>query len=343
MGTARRHGTAPGMAPPGQAWAPGPGIGTGPGMGTAPGTGTRPGTGTGGTCGTSAPPAPSGPARRHGFDTCAAPSLRVMRAWCPEFAAAAVYMGGAESACAQPNLTASWVRAVTRMGWALMPTYVGPQASCWLLGPDRAAHAVAQGQAAAAAAIRRGQQLGMGRGTPIYYDLEGYNSGNARCRTAHSPSSTDGPVCCTPAGTPPGCTPAPRRGRRTWARPPVYGHRLAKPASLWFALWDRGRNLRGGPYLPGDWWPGAHRIKQYLGPHRRTVHRRHGGHRLGLGLVARVPVIGLGNALRWCRARPRFPACSVRPPRSRRRATRRPPAGWSPDGPAMTAWTRSSA
>jgi Domain of unknown function (DUF1906) len=54
----------------------------------------------------------------------------------------------------------------------------------------------------------------------------------------------------------------------------VYGRRLAKPDSLWFALWDRGRNLSGGPYRPADWWPGAHRIKQYLGPHLRTVRRR---------------------------------------------------------------------
>ena len=30
----------------------------------------------------------------------------------------------------------------------------------------------------------------------------------------------------------------------------------------------------GGPYLPADWWPGAHRIKQYLGPHLRTVRGR---------------------------------------------------------------------
>lgn len=54
----------------------------------------------------------------------------------------------------------------------------------------------------------------------------------------------------------------------------VYGRPLAKPDSLWFALWDRGRNLSGGPYLPADWWPGAHRIKQYLGPHLRTVRGR---------------------------------------------------------------------
>ena len=63
-------------------------------------------------------------------------------------------------------------------------------------------------------------------------------------------------------------TPAPVPGVET-----VVGD-LAKPDSLWFALWDRGRNLDGGPYLPGDWWSGAHRIKQYLGPHLRTVHRR---------------------------------------------------------------------
>ena len=121
----------------------------------------------------------------HGFDSCAAPSLAVMRAWRPVFAAAAIYIGGAEEGCAQPNLSAAWVTAATRLGYALMPTYVGPQASCSgysvRIRPSRAA---AQGVAAAADAIRQARALGMGRGTPIYYDLEAYDGSNVRCRTA---------------------------------------------------------------------------------------------------------------------------------------------------------------
>ena len=40
---------------------------------------------------------------------------------------------------------------------------------------------------------------------------------------------------------------------------------------MWFGLWDAGRNVYGSPYLRPDWWSGRHRIKQYLGPHLRTV------------------------------------------------------------------------
>ena len=257
-----------------------------------------------------------------------------MRAWYPEFTAAAVYLGGPESACAQPNLSASWVRAVTGMGWALLPTYVGPQASCAGFSVRiRAAHAAAQGRAAAAAAIGRARQLGMGRGTPIYYDLEAYNSRNARCRNAALAFLNAWTRTLHARGYAAGLYAGASSGAQNVGEASsVYGHRLAKPDSLWFALWDRGRNVRGGPYLLGDWWPGAHRVKQYLGPHLRTVRRAHGGHRLGLGLRTCVPVISLPNAP-GAGPHPRIPACWVLPATLRRPATRRPPAGWSPDGP----------
>jgi hypothetical protein len=196
-----------------------------------------------------------------------------MRAWYPEFTAAAVYLGGPESACAQPNLSASWVRAATGMGYALMPVYVGPQASCAGFSVRiRSGHAAAQGRAAALAAISRAQQLGMGRGTPIYYDLEAYNGQNARCRTSALAFVDGWTRALHAAGYASGLYAGASSGAEDVGQASsVYGHPLAKPDSLWFALWDRGRNLHGGPYLPADWWPGAHRIKQYLGPHVRTV------------------------------------------------------------------------
>ena len=51
----------------------------------------------------------------------------------------------------------------------------------------------------------------------------------------------------------------------------VDGHRIAKPDSMWFGLWDNERNVRGLPYLLQSWWRGPRRIKQYEGPHKRTV------------------------------------------------------------------------
>jgi hypothetical protein len=195
-----------------------------------------------------------------------------MQSWRQAFSAMAVYIGGVEAGCASPNLTAGWVRAVTAMGWSLMPTYVGRQASCSSYSARiRPARAAAQGRAAALDAIHQAAALGMGRGTPVYYDMEAYR-GHRRCRNAtlafldawtrtlHALGYTSGVYSSASSG-------AENLG---WAHT-VSGHRIAKPDSLWFGLWDNERNVRGLPYLLQDWWRGSRRIKQYEGPHKRTV------------------------------------------------------------------------
>ena len=66
-----------------------------------------------------------------GFDACTAPSAAVMKTWLrlSPYRAVGIYLGGADRACAQPNLTAGWVRLQQAAGWHFMPIYVGPQAS----------------------------------------------------------------------------------------------------------------------------------------------------------------------------------------------------------------------
>lgn len=60
------------------------------------------------------------------FDTCTAPSLDAIGAWEDSpYRALGVYIGGDGRTCA--NLTASWVGAVSRLGWKLIPIYLGPQ------------------------------------------------------------------------------------------------------------------------------------------------------------------------------------------------------------------------
>jgi hypothetical protein len=207
-----------------------------------------------------------------GFDSCTTPSLSAMRAWRRTFSATAVYIGGVEAGCASPNLTAGWVRAMTGMGWSLMPTYVGRQASCSSFTVRiRPARAVGQGQAAALDAIHQAAALGMGRDTPIYYDMEAYH-GHRRCRNAtlafldawtrtlHAHGYRSGVYSSASSG-------AENLG---WAHT-VNGRRIAKPDSMWFGLWDNERNVRGLPYLLQGWWRGPRRIKQYEGPHHRTV------------------------------------------------------------------------
>jgi Domain of unknown function (DUF1906) len=209
---------------------------------------------------------------RHGFDSCTTPSLAAMRAWRRAFSAMGVYIGGVEAGCASPNLTAGWVRAVTGLGWALMPTYVGRQASCSSYSVRiRPARAAAQGHAAALDGIHQAAVLGMGRGTPVYYDMEAYH-GHRQCndatlafldawtRTLHRHGYSSGVYASASSG-------AENLG---WAHR-VDGHAIAKPDSMWFGLWDNEQNVRGLPYLLQSWWRGPRRIKQYEGPHRRRV------------------------------------------------------------------------
>ena len=212
-----------------------------------------------------------------GMDTCTAPSLRAMRAWHHAFKAAAIYLGGPEAACGWGNLSAAWIRASVRMGWAMIPAYVGPQAPCTRFRARIAAgRAEWQGRASARNAIRLAQLLGMHRGAVLYDDMEAYRPHHGRCsrpvvafldgwtRELHARGYRSGVYSSAAAA-------ARDLGRYRH----VYGHPVARPNSLWFALWDGRRNLRGTPYVRRTWWH-AHRIKQYKG----ARHRRIGGIRL---------------------------------------------------------------
>ncbi|MGH3847493.1 MAG: glycoside hydrolase domain-containing protein, partial [Pseudonocardiaceae bacterium] len=84
-----------------------------------------------------------------GFDACSAPSSKAMAAWEDSpYRGIGVYIGGANRACSQPNLTASWVAAQTAAGWHLIPTYVGlqaPTSSCSSCAKLSSTQATAQG------------------------------------------------------------------------------------------------------------------------------------------------------------------------------------------------------
>ncbi|MFJ3881764.1 DUF1906 domain-containing protein [Streptomyces sp. NPDC090077] len=114
-----------------------------------------------------------------GFDTCTAPPQRTMDAWrtASPFGAVGVYIGGRARACAQPQLTAGWIRRQAAAGWHLMPIWVGPQpwhhATTGLsTDPSRANE---QGKEAAEGAVGAARALGLGGGTLLYNDVENYN------------------------------------------------------------------------------------------------------------------------------------------------------------------------
>lgn len=93
-----------------------------------------------------------------------------MQAWgASPFTTVGIYIGGADRACAQPNLTAAWVAQQATAGWHFLPLYAGPQALYnEITAPQSQAVQAADDAVAQAAA------LGFTRGSVLYYDLEAY-------------------------------------------------------------------------------------------------------------------------------------------------------------------------
>jgi hypothetical protein len=213
-----------------------------------------------------------------GFDTCTAPSLATMRVWRARFAATAIYIGGEEAACDYGNLTPQWIKAVKTMGWSLLPTYVGLQAPCdGFTGKisRKPVNAAAQGRTDAQWAVEDARNFGLGRGTPIYDDMEAYNSDRPRCVNAvltfldawTRQLNAEGYVSGVYSSADSAIIDLDTTSI-------INGHPLAEPQSLWFALWDNASDLNGRPYLTGDLWPPAHRSKQYEGSQWVKVHHK---------------------------------------------------------------------
>lgn len=125
-----------------------------------------------------------------GGDSCTAPSLKQMKAFWVNtpFAYWGIYIGGSDRACAQPNLTKSWVNSVISMGWDLLPIWVGRQNPC-TAGQSayfsrNTATAKAQGKAEALAAYRAWINLQYQPSVPIDLDLEAPSTDTLACRTA---------------------------------------------------------------------------------------------------------------------------------------------------------------
>ena len=211
-----------------------------------------------------------------GFDACTAPPLASMKAWrASNFRAVGVYVGGANRACAQPELTAGWVAAVEGLGWNLAPLYVGLQAPCARqrdMTPIDGTRPAVQGAASADDAVAHAAAVGLGVGTPIYFDMEGYDNSRRSCvttvntflaswtRRLHQHGYVAG-VYGSSASTIAELV-------RAGAAP-----RFAEPDDIWFANWDARARVYGDPYFTDSMWGNHHRIHQYRGGHTET----HGG------------------------------------------------------------------
>ncbi|MFF8861302.1 glycoside hydrolase domain-containing protein [Streptomyces sp. NPDC015139] len=208
------------------------------------------------------------------FDTCTAPSVSAMKAWHTGFyGAAAVYVGGRNRGCNQPNLTASWVKSVSGQGWKLIPLYVGAQPPCQSgANPEKltASTAASLGAKDAVDAVAKASALGMKAGSAIYLDMEAYDTTNTSCNDAV-------------------LTYVRAFGKGLRAKTYRFGYygfssssakaiatakdRTDLPGNLWYALWDKKNTTTT------DWPWGAAQFTGHSRGHQYMVNSKesHGG------------------------------------------------------------------
>lgn len=232
-----------------------------------------------------APRAAAGPQpgdfRGQGFDACAAPSQTTMDAWlsASPYRAVGVYISGSTRACAQPNLTASWVTSQTGKGWHLIPIDVGRQAPCSNFSNKMSSDPVtarAQGVSAANASVTAAQNLGIPAGSALYSDIEGYTS-TASCKAAVMSYVSGWTEGLHAKGYLSGLYSSASSGIRDAAS--VYDDtRYLRVDHLWFAWWNGVADTDAGSYVPDSYWSGHQRIHQYVG----EVSETYGGQRVNI-------------------------------------------------------------
>ncbi|MDI5971465.1 DUF1906 domain-containing protein [Streptomyces sp. SL13] len=208
--------------------------------------------------------------RGMGFEACTAPSLATMDAWRDSpYRAVGIYIGGRARSCAQPRLTRSWVREVTDMGWDLLPIWVGSQSPCASGAHQRkfpisAAHADSQGATEAQQAVRAASALGILRNSPVYLDMESYDTRTARCADPVLDFTQSWSRTMRARGYFPGFYSSSEAGIRQIETAREDGY-LDLPDVLWFARWNESSSLFDEPALPEDVWEPHRRIHQYVG------------------------------------------------------------------------------
>ncbi len=230
---------------------------------TAPGGASTPG-------GSATAPGSGSPFTGLGFDACATPSSRTMSAWSASpYRALGIYIGGVNRACAQPNLTSGWVSTELAAGWHPIPLYVGRQAptsSCGGCAKLGSSNATEQGTEAAENAVEEARSVGIGPGSPIYFDMEGYT------RTTSASRATLTFLAAWTArlhglGYSSGVYSSSDSGIADLAS--EIGTGYGEPDDIWTANWNGEANTLD-PYLPSSAWARHQRLHQYRGAHNET-------------------------------------------------------------------------
>jgi hypothetical protein len=221
---------------------------------------------------TPAPPTPAAPGQIYtglGFDACSTPSPTTMADWgSSPYRALGIYIGGANMACSQPNLSATWVSQESAAGWHMIPIYVGLQApanSCGCAGISPAS-ATVQGSQAAQDAVVDAESIGMGPGNPLYFDMEAYNrtSTNTSAVLAFLQAWT---TQLHASGYLSGVYSSDASGIADLVA--QFGTGYVEPDELWIASWNNQQTTRD-PNVPGTEWAAHQRLHQYQGAHNET-------------------------------------------------------------------------
>jgi hypothetical protein len=204
-----------------------------------------------------------------GFDVCSTPSTSTMSAWSASpYRAIGIYIGGANEACSQPNLSTTWVQQETAAGWVLLPIYVGLQApsngcGCAGINPSQAS---AQGTAAADDAVAQAAAVGIGPGNPIYDDMEAYGRGGTNTAAVlaflgawTSELHARGYVSGIYSSANSGITDLVNQ----------VGTGYTEPDQIWIAEWN-GQQTTSSGYVPSADWANHQRLHQYTGGHNAT-------------------------------------------------------------------------
>jgi peptidoglycan hydrolase-like protein with peptidoglycan-binding domain len=245
----------------------------------------------------------------YGFDQCEAPSQSAMSTWIKKspFRAAGIYISGNSRACrTQANLTATWVKNQLAAGWHLMPITLGPQASCSTRYPRYGKNidptiiptstntyysARSQGRAEARKAVTRAQQLGIVRGSTLFYDLEAFDTRKSTACTQSALWYLNGWTRqLHDLGYASGFYSSAASGMKMMDDQRVRaGNQIAMPDQIWIADWNGAANTSSS-YIRSDGWQPYSRMKQYRGGHTET----YGGVRINIDrnyLKLRTPKI----------------------------------------------------
>ncbi|MGZ4460536.1 MAG: glycoside hydrolase domain-containing protein [Nocardioidaceae bacterium] len=230
----------------------------------------------------SATPAMPGSITGYAFDACQTPDQASMDAWREDspYSAVGVYLAGVNRLCKdQPNLTADWVAAQAGKGWRVLPLTVGLQASCSHFADDRRIDptrtdsylaARKQGRAEARSTVAAATDVGIGRASTLWFDLEDFDLGDTRCRQSALSFLSAWTTTLHDLGYRSGVYSSAASGIKAldYARttaPDAY----AMPDQIWFAHWNGEEDVRSTQFSADGWTP-HRRIHQYASTHLET-------------------------------------------------------------------------